>query len=327
MQTTADAGAVRQFMRFAQAIGLDLQAILDPELSTITIAAAHAERVPAHGIVDLLQVCAAVSARPDLGIAFAAWGNLRGYGPLSLLWDHCPTFSEAIRVNQRYLHLESGALATRCDEFGDEVYLSHVLLVEARYGGSQFLEATLALSMLVGRLILGESWSPTRMHFQHPAPKSLQQHHRLFRCPIEFESDRNALVVSQADLDRQTGVGNAHMLAYVERHLGSSVSEWPEDLEHQVERIISTNLAAGGATLEQVAAALGMNLRTLQRRLAALDIGYNQIVERVRRRIFNDYMNSNATPNLSEIAFRLGFKETSAASRFLSTKLGARLRK
>lgn len=327
MQTTADAGAVRQFVRFAQAIGLNLPSILDPELSSITAAAAQAERVPAHGIVDLLQVCAAVSARPDLGIAFAAWGNLRGYGPLSLLWDHCPSFSEAIRVNQRYLHLESGALATQCYEFGDEVYLCHVLLVEARYGGSQFLEATLALSMLVGRLILGENWSPVRMHFQHPAPKSLQQHHRLFRCPIEFESDRNALVVTQADLVRQTGVGNAHMLAYVERHLGTSVSEWPEELDHQVERIISTSLSAGGATLEQVAAALGMNLRTLQRRLAGQGLNYNQIVEKVRRRIFNEYMNSNATPNLSEIAFRLGFKETSAASRFLSTKLGARLRK
>jgi len=326
MQTTADAGAVRQFMRFAQAAGLDLQSILDPELGMITAAAAHAERVPAHGIVDLLQVCAAVSGRPDLGIAFAAWGNLRGYGPLSLLWDHCPTFSEAIRVNQRYLHLESGALAARCDAFGDEVYLTHVLLAEARYGGSQFLEATLTLSMMVGRLILGDDWSPVRVHFQHPAPKSLQQHHRLFRCPIEFDSDRNAVVVSKADLVRETGVGNAHMLAYVERHLGSSASAWPEDIDHQAERIISTNLAAGGATLEQVAAALGMNLRTLQRRLTAQGLSYNQIVERVRKRIFNDYMKSNATPNLSEIAFRLGYKDTSAASRFLSTKLGARLR-
>lgn len=269
MQTMADAGAVRQFMRFAQAIGLDLQNLLDPELSTITASAAHAERIPAHAIIDLLQVCAAMSARPDLGIAFAAWGNLRGYGPLSLLWDHCPTFSEAIRVSQRYLHLESGALATRCDEFGEEVHIRHVLLIEARYGGSQFLEASFALSMLVGRLILGQDWSPERIQFQHAAPKSLRQHHMLFRCPMEFESDCNALVVRKSDLIRETGVGNAHMLSYLERHLGASVSEWPEDLVHQVEQIISINISSGGATLEQTAAVLGMNIRTLQRRLAS----------------------------------------------------------
>src|SRR3546814_9558036 len=74
--------------------GLDLDAILDDELRAIAASAAHAERVPAHAIVDMLQICAAVAGRPDLGVAFAQWGNIRGYGPLSLLWDHCPTRSE-----------------------------------------------------------------------------------------------------------------------------------------------------------------------------------------------------------------------------------------
>jgi AraC-like DNA-binding protein len=327
MQTMADAGAVRQFVRFAQAIGLPLQSILDPELGAIVAAAAQSERIPAHGIVDLLQVCSAVSGRPDLGIAFAAWGNLRGYGPLSLLWDHCPTFSEAIRVNQQYMHLESGALATRAKDFGDEVYLSSILLVEARFGAAQFLEATTALSVIVGRLILGQTWSPVKMEFQHPAPKSLRQHHDLFRCPIDFGAERNALVISKADLTRETGAGNAHMLAYLERHLASSSSQWPEDLVHQVERIVSTNLSSGDAALEQVAAALNMNLRTLQRRLTAQGQSYNRLVERVRKRIVQDYVNSNSHPNLSELAFRLGYNETSAASRFLSSKMGVWLRR
>ncbi|WP_264423380.1 AraC family transcriptional regulator ligand-binding domain-containing protein [Novosphingobium sp. KCTC 2891] len=322
----ADAGAVRQFVRFSEAIGLPLQSILDPQLNAIVAAAAQSERVPAHGIVDLLQVSSAVSGRSDLGIAFAAWGNLRGYGPLSLLWDHCPTFKEAIRVNHQYMHLESGALATRSDDFGDEVYLSSVVLVEARFGASQFVEATLALSMLVGRLILGQSWTPVKMEFQHPAPRSLRQHHDLFRCPVEFGAERNALVVSKSDLTRETGAGNAHMLAYLERHLASSSSQWPEGLVHQIERIVSTNLSSGDIALEQVAAALNMNLRTLQRRLSVQGQSYNRIVERVRKRIVQDYVNSDANPNLSELAFRLGYSETSAASRFLSSKMGIRLR-
>lgn len=230
--------------------------------------------------------------------------------------------SEAIRVTDRYLHLESGALADRFDEFGDEVHLGHVLLVEAKYGGSQFMEGTLALSVLVGRLILGQNLSPIRVQFQHPAPRSHRQHHDRFRCPIEFGADSNALVVSKADLSRETGAGNAHMLAYLERHLETSSSQWPEDLEHQVERIISTSLASGEAGLEQVAAAWGLNCRTLQRRLAALGLGYSRMVERVRKRIFQDYMNSNPAPNLSELAFRLGYGDTAVVSRFLSTKLG-----
>src|SRR3546814_6993133 len=97
----ADAGALRQFISLARMSGLDLDAILDDELRAIAASAAHAERVTAHAIVDMRQICSAVAGRPALDFAFAQWGNIRGDGPLSLLWDHCSTQVEANRVNAR----------------------------------------------------------------------------------------------------------------------------------------------------------------------------------------------------------------------------------
>src|SRR3546814_11571387 len=121
--------------------GLDLDAILDDELRAIAASAAHAERVPAHAIVDMLQICAAVAGRPDLGVAFAQWGNIRGYGPLSLLWDHCPTMADAIRVNARFGDLASRAVTLTLYRDGDGVALRPVLLVAAPYGGPPFMDA------------------------------------------------------------------------------------------------------------------------------------------------------------------------------------------
>src|SRR3546814_19922036 len=108
---------------------------LDGELLGIAAAAAHAERVPAHAIVDMRQICAAVAGRPDLGVAFAQWGNIRGYGPLSLLWDHCPTMADALRVNARFGDLESRAVTSTPDRDGDEVAIRHVLLAPDRWEG------------------------------------------------------------------------------------------------------------------------------------------------------------------------------------------------
>src|SRR3546814_14371579 len=76
----ADAGALRQFISFARMSGLDLDAILDDELRAIAASAAHAARVPAHAIVDMLQICAAVAGRPGHGHASSPRGNIRGYG-------------------------------------------------------------------------------------------------------------------------------------------------------------------------------------------------------------------------------------------------------
>src|SRR3546814_20360155 len=135
---------------------------LDGELLGIAAAAAHAERVPAHAIVDMLQICAAVAGRPDLGVAFAQWGNIRGYGPLSLLWDHCPTMADAIRVNESFGDLESRAVTSTLDRDGDAVAIRHVLLVPARYGGTQFNESIMLTSHRLGPLILGDNRSEAR---------------------------------------------------------------------------------------------------------------------------------------------------------------------
>lgn len=327
MDLTADASAVRQFVRFAQATGLALTTMLDPELREIMSLAMNAERVPAHGIVDMLQICSTLGDRPDLGVAFAAWGNMRGYGPLSLLWDHCPSVAEAIRVNRRFVHVASSALGSVTEEFDDEIAVRHLLLSPARFGGSQFIEATLTLEVRVARLILGEGWSPIRMEFDHPAPRDTRYHRTMFRCPIEFGSDRSALVIGRDDLERQSKTGNAHMLAYLERHLEEADRAWPTDLLHQIEQVVAANLAGGRATLEHVAGVLGMSTRTLQRRLSERQAHFGSLVDTVRKRLAADYLNSETRPNLTHLAHRLGYSDASAASRYLRHSLATGIRK
>jgi AraC-like DNA-binding protein len=317
----ADVGALRQFLDYARMSGLNLRSILDEELRGIAEAALHTDRVAAHGIVDILQVCAIVAGRPDLGVSFAQWGNLRRYGPLSLLWDHCPTLAEATRVNTRYLHLESGALATLLEGEGDEVAVRHLLLAPARYGSSQFLEATLLLSTRVSRLILGETWSPLRIEFEHSAPEDDRIQRRLFRCPLQYGAERSAVVVHRDDLARPTPNGNAHLLAFLERHLESMQRGMPADFVGQVDQLIAANLANGDATIDHIAKLLSVSRRTLQRRLDQAQTSFSQRLDAARRRIVEDYFRTERRSNLTLLAHRLGYSDASAASRYLRTQL------
>lgn len=321
MEPMAHAGAMRQFVLFARSTGLSLDEILDEELKAVADSSATAERVPASAMVDMMQVCAAVSGRPDLGVAFAMWGNLRGYGPLSLLWDHCPTLAEMFRVNQRYVHLESAALATRIEEEGDETAVRHLLLVPVRYGGSQFIEGTMALGMRVARLILGEDWAPLRFEFDHSAPRDTRYLRGILRCPMEFRADRNAMVVRKSDMTRPSPAGNAHMLAYLERHMASMDQVRPVDLLQQVEQFIAANLMNGGATLPNVAALSAMSPRTLQRQLSARGVSFADVLAGVRKRTAEEYFRTESRPNLTQLAYRLGYADASAASRYLRTHL------
>lgn len=323
----ADSGALRQFLQFARVSGLDLDNLLDAELQEIAASAFQQEWVPAHAIVDMLQVCSVISGRPDLGVAFAQWGNMRGYGPLSLLWDHCPTLADSIRVNRQYLHLESRALMTPVEYEGDEAAVRHMLLIPARYGGSQFLEATLLLSTRVARLILGEKWAPLRIELEHSAPDDFRIQRHLFGCPIEFGATRSALVVNRDDLLRPSPSGNAHMFAYLERHLASVDQSLPDDFRGQVEQILIANLTTGHATMEHVSKLLCVSRRTLQRRLKEDGTSFSDRLDAVRRRIVEDYFQTERRPNLTLLAHRLGFGDASAVSRFLRQRMnsGARV--
>lgn len=317
----AHAGTLRQFVRYAETTGLDLAACLDPELAGWVARATELETVPAHVVVDLLEVCAAAGERPDLGIAFAAWSNPRGFGPLSLLWDHCPTFGEVVRVASRYLHLENQALGTVVEREDGEVRLRHFTAVAARYGSRQFIEATLALDVCLARMMFGAHWAPVRLELEFAPPRIERFRRSVFTCPIEYGALHNALVISADDMDRMQPHANPTMLAYLEAQLETLARSRPSDLVEQVGKAVLASLPGGEVSLDHVARVLGQSRRTLQRRLTELGRTFADILLDVRRRVAEDYFATEARPNLAELAYRLGFADATVAGRFLATHL------
>jgi AraC-like DNA-binding protein len=313
----AHASAMRQFSQFAEVTGLELRRICPPELYSFVEQARDAEWLPASAHVDVLQVASIASARPDLGVAFAMWCNVRGFGPVSLLWDHCSTLDEATRLTRRYMHLESAAMRSSTDITGHEAAIRHVLMVPAQYGGSQFLQATLTLQLRITRMMLGEEWTPIRLELDHPAPASHRYHQAVFRCPVEFNADRCALVFRKSDLHRTSSRSNPNMRQYLERQLAQADSQWPGDLMQQVRYFIASNLTERRANLPHVASLVGLSPQSLQRRLAERDTTFATILEEVRKRTADEYFRTARRPNLTELSHRLGYTDASAASRFL----------
>src|SRR3546814_11752588 len=103
-------------------------------------------------------------------------------------------------------------------------------------------------SDLLGRLILGENWSPLRAEFQHSAPGDYRIHRQLFRCPLEYGAERSAVVVSRDDIRRPPPHGNAPLLAFLEPHLKTVRRALPVDFVGQVEQMMAAKLALGEAT-------------------------------------------------------------------------------
>jgi AraC-like DNA-binding protein len=319
----AHTASLQQFERYARVAGINLDAILSDEHRQVLVEAQTVEMVSATALVDIFQIVAIAARRADLGVGFATWCNLNGYGPLSLLWDHCTSVDQLLRLGGRYLHLETEAIGSAALNEGEDVVVQQFLTVPTMLGGSQYLETTLTLQLRTIRLILGQQWHPVRAEFSHPAPDQLGFHRSVFRCPLVFGADRTALVLHHDDLSRQNPNGNAHLTAYLERQLDAARAARRDDLLRPLERLVTANLTRGGITLERAGLALGIGARTLQRALAARGMTFSDVLVTVRRRITADYFAYQRRPNLAELAHRLGYGEASAASRFLREHLGA----
>lgn len=326
-EARAHSGALRQFLRFAELSGLALDTILPADLLAIARQSATSEHVPAHGIIDMLGICAAVSGRADLGAAYAAWCNMRAYGPISRLWDHVTTLEERMRVTGRFLHLENEAFGAVVEAGrGDEVVVRHFLSIPAPYGAAPFLQATLMLELRLARMILGEEWAPVRLELDQPPLSDARFLRRCFRCPIVFDAGRSAVILREADMHRASSSGDAGMISYLERYLESAEHaerRGAQDFVAVVELTVAAHLAGGLATLSQVADALAISPRTLQRRLAVLGLTFANVLATARQREAEAYFAEAARPCLAELANRLGYRDTSATSRFLRQQMGA----
>ncbi len=178
----------------------------------------------------------------------------------------------------------------------------------------QMVELGLAQVVRVLKLYLGGAWRPLGAAFVHAAPKTLSTHQRHFGPNLEFDQAFNGLVVRREDLDRANPTADPEMARQVDRFLGH-LGGGDAGVHERTRELVMGWLPAGKCTGEWVAHQLGVDLRTLQRQLAADGTSFLEIVQGVRMSLVPQYLEQSDRP-LAEVADLLGFSALSAFSRW-----------
>jgi AraC-like DNA-binding protein len=87
----------------------------------------------------------------------------------------------------------------------------------------------------------------------------------------------------------------------------------PSPLQREIEQRLEPMLAAGPVRIDEVARALGYGRQTLYRRLKAEGVTFEQILDRLRRRLATRFLREGLS--VKETAYRLGFSDPAAFSR------------
>ena len=265
------------------------------------------------GLDELLEATAMLVGDPYLALRLPAELPFRRYGLHELAARASGTVREAMQRVARYASLIHPRMSFALEEAAGEARWHHQMLGYPRGVGRASNEYA------VGSAFLHLSRSggvARRIWFMHPRPRDLGPLHRFFGTrELDFGCDDNGLAFDAALLDRATPEGDARLLATVEPLAEEALRAQPPAHDFSVE--VATKIRAllpDAGTVDDVAAALHMSARTLQRRLGEAGTQFSEVLDGVRADEAKRALLSSAVP-LAEIAWKLGFADLATFSR------------
>lgn len=171
-----------------------------------------------------------------------------------------------------------------------------------------------AIAELVGGLRrgYGSSLPLERVFFRHAAPRNTREHAATFGVPIQWGSRKDGLLLGCEFLSLRPLSENSAMSRYFEKVLEARANV-ERTCEGRVRRALALALSSGTPQAEDIAAELGMSERSLRRALANEKTSYRALLDDLRKTTALDMLRTRRSA--TEVAFLLGFSETSALSR------------
>lgn len=290
-------------------VGLPPRCLVDPDL-----------KVPANLVGRLLETAAAQAREPAFGLRLAESRRLSNLGPLALLVRDEPTLRLALETLMHHIHVHNEAVAVQVDEHGGLVVIRTELANDGTGSLRQATELVVGVTCRLLQVLMGASWQPRLVCFTHPAPRSPAVHHRVLGPAVEFGHEFNGIVCNAADLDAPNPGADPVFARYSQKLLAPSLT-YSAHFTDRVRQLVVLLLPRGLCRIEVVAQHLGVDRRTVHRKLLGEGTSFSALLEAERRALASRYVEGTDRP-LTEVAALLGFTAPSAFSRWYRGSFG-----
>ena len=277
--------------------------------------------LPSDAVVALLESSARDADCATWGLRMAEARQLSDVGAISLLLAHQRTLRDVLHSITQYRHILNESLALYVEDAGRSTILREEVVTDAVQPSRQATELAVAVLFLMCRSLLGQRWRPHSVSFTHPAPPDLQVHRRVFQCKLMFDSDFNGIVCPAELLDLPNPLADPVLARYAQGFIDTLPGTQPASVIQEVRRSIYLLLPMGRASIEQVAQGMGLNVRSLQRRLDEQGQSFSELINGVRRELALHYIENRAYA-LGRISEQLGYAKPSSFTRWFTSQFG-----
>lgn len=254
----------------------------------------------------------------DRLVGLHASGSIRPphLGLLGHLLMASRSFDELCDVEARFAPLLGNARFPEYGTDGDEAYVIVRAGTGYAQGSRHSIDYALGGRLRLTAMFLGGRFPLRRIELPYERPAEAEVLATTFRCPLSFGHEALRIVYPLAYGELPLIGGDVAVREALEaeakRRLEARTPRSSRTAE--IRRHVADRLEDGGPTIEEVADALGVSTRTLQRELAAEGTHFKELVDDVKRELAEGYVRRSELP-LADVALRLGFSDQTAFQR------------
>jgi len=300
-------------LRLCEAVGIPATALTERD-----------ERIRSDAMAALLDLAARQTGIDDLGLRLASLRKPSSWGAAGLLMQQQPTLGDALQAGAHYITGHSEEATAEIETYGDEAIVWIDIAYDAdamRFDPAQRNEMVIGSAVYVLRYLMRRDWRPRQVCFTHAAWGDLDRYRPYFGRVPSFDQDRLHFVMARSDLAIELPGHDPEAERLLRQMAEQQLPDTAKPFSRAVALTISQRLAEGALHADGVAAALDLDLRTLQRRLSGEGSSFSDLLYTVRKDLARTYVESSRRP-LAEVADLLGFSSLSAFSQWYSRAHG-----
>ncbi len=280
--------------------GLDIAVLDDPD-----------GRFSIDDVSVLWEMAVVRSGKETLGLSkdlALAYGNL---GLVRYAMMACPTLLTALQRLARYMDLVSNAATFSVSAADDGLWLELGHRGGERPVPRQRVEFGMLTVLTSCSWFTGRELVPQAVEFVYPKPADAEPRRKAFGCSVRYGCTANRALLSRADLALKLSARDQAMAmlheklveAELERLEGTKTSP-------RVRKILQGRCLHPEPRREDVAAALKISDRTLQRKLQREGTSFQQLLDDVRRELAQQHLREPDC-SLKQVTELLGFENQS----------------
>ncbi|HSV20145.1 MAG TPA: AraC family transcriptional regulator [Casimicrobiaceae bacterium] len=227
----------------------------------------------------LLEASSERAAYPHLGLTAGRMWHLDDLGTLGELMRHSPTVGEALQSLVQYQHVHGEGGLAFAAKHGSLVEVGYAIYYPGIAGADQIYDFALAWLFNLLRELCGPGWLPAQVLIPHGRPRDPVHYRNAFKLVPQFDSEVCAIRFPAVLLNHPVGGADP---ARRSRALAAMRDKDGPDVLQQVFRTLRDLLLNGRSSGNDVALAMSMHRRTLNRRLQQCGTTFQGVLDEVR---------------------------------------------